>query len=62
MRLSVPEEVACIGIGASAKQRPVIPQDHARGVVAGGAGDATAGMRAGAAMVEALQGLSLIHI
>src|SRR3982074_115661 len=47
-------------IGASAKQRPVIPQDYARGVVAGGAGDAAAGMRAGAAMVEALQGAPIV--
>jgi hypothetical protein len=31
----------------SAKQRPMIPENDARGVVAGGAGDAAAGMRAG---------------
>ncbi len=37
----------------SPKQRPMIPQDHARGVVAGGAGDAAAGMRAASGMVEA---------
>jgi hypothetical protein len=38
----------------SAERRPVIADDHARGVVAGGAGDAAAGMGAGAAMIEAL--------
>ncbi len=36
----------------SPKQRPMIPQNDARGVVAGGAGDAAAGMRAASAMVE----------
>src|SRR5258707_11911988 len=44
----------------SPKQRPVIPQNHARGVVAGGAGDAAAGMRAAAAMVEPLQRPAII--
>src|SRR4029077_15191718 len=46
----------------SPKQRPVIPQDHARGVVAGGAGDAAAGMRAAAAMVEAFQRPAIIGV
>jgi hypothetical protein len=46
----------------SPKQRPVIPEDHAGGVVAGRAGDAAAGMRAGAAMVEALQGSAIIGV
>jgi hypothetical protein len=40
-------------LSTSPKQRAVIAEDHARGVVAGGAGDAAAGMGAGAAMVEA---------
>ena len=44
----------------SPKQRPVIPDDHARGVVAGGAGDAAAGMGAGAAVVETFQGAAII--
>ena len=46
----------------SPKQRPVIPQDHAGGVVAGRAGDAAAGMRAGAAVVETLQGSAIIGV
>src|SRR5258708_34434119 len=46
----------------SPKQRPVITQDHARGVVAGGAGDAAAGMRAAAAMVEPLQRPAIIGV
>ena len=37
----------------SPKQRPMIPQNYPRGVVAGGAGDAAAGMGAAAAMVQA---------
>ena len=42
------------GVGtASRKQRPVIAKDDARGIVAGRAGDAAAGMGAGTAMVEA---------
>ena len=36
------------------KQRAVIPEDHARCVVSGGAGDAAAGMGAAAAVIEAL--------
>src|SRR4030088_3754679 len=44
------------------KQRPVIPKDHAGGVVAGRAGDAAAGMRAGTAMVEALQRSAIIGV
>ncbi len=40
----------------------MIGQDYARGVVAGGAGDAAAGMRAGAAMVESLQGAAIIRM
>src|SRR6266404_6072540 len=39
----------------SPKQRPMIAQDHARGVVSGGAGDAAAGMGAASAMIKALQ-------
>ena len=46
----------------SPKQRPVIPQDRTRGVVAGGAGDAAAGMGAGAAMVEPLQRPAIIGV
>jgi hypothetical protein len=46
----------------SAKQRPVVAQDHPRGVVAGGAGDAAAGMGAGAAMVEAFEGPAVIGV
>jgi hypothetical protein len=37
----------------SAEQAPVIAEDHTGGVVAGGAGDAAAGVRAASAMVEA---------
>src|SRR5258705_2712397 len=46
----------------SPKQRPVIPEDDARGVVAGGAGDAAAGMRAASAMVETPQGSAIIGL
>src|SRR5260221_1540732 len=46
----------------SPKQRPVIAQNHAGGVVAGGAGDAAAGMRAAAAMVEPLQRPAIIGV
>ena len=46
----------------SPEQRPVIPEDDARGVVAGGAGDAAAGMGAGAAMVEAFEGPAVIGV
>src|SRR6266480_4534825 len=46
----------------SPKQRPVIRQNHARGVVAGGAGDAAAGMGAAAAMVEPLQRPPIIGV
>src|ERR1700688_5217469 len=46
----------------SPEQRPVIPKDHAGGVVAGGAGDAAAGMRAAAAVVEALQGPPIVGV
>src|SRR5258708_28221629 len=46
----------------SPKQRPVIPQNHPRGVVAGGAGDAAAGMRAAAAMVEPFQRPAIIGV
>ena len=38
---------------SSPEQGAVIAEDHAGGVVAGGAGDAAAGMGAGAAMVQA---------
>src|SRR3954462_535650 len=44
------------------EQRAVIAQDRLGGVVAGGAGDAAAGMGAGAAMVEALQGPAVIGV
>src|SRR5947208_4439418 len=53
------DEVALI---PSPKQRPVIAQNHARGVVAGGAGDAAAGMGAAAAMVEPLQRPAIIGV
>src|SRR3982074_3642923 len=46
----------------SAEQRAVIAQDCARGVVAGGAGDAAAGMRAGAAMIEPLERGAIIRV
>src|ERR1700731_2613189 len=46
----------------SPEQRPVIAQNHARGVVAGGAGDAAAGMRAASAMIETLQGSAIIGV
>jgi hypothetical protein len=46
----------------SAKQRPVISQNHPRRVVAGGAGDAAAGMGAASAMVEAFQGPAIIGV
>src|SRR5258707_9292685 len=46
----------------SLEQCAVIPQNHARGVVAGGAGDAAAGMRAASAMVEALQRSAIIGV
>src|SRR3954466_11312903 len=44
------------------EQRAMILQDHARGVVAGGAGDAAAGMGAGAAMVKSLQRPAIIRV
>src|SRR2546423_2727519 len=44
----------------SLKQRPVIPEDYPRGIVARGAGDAAAGMRAASAMVEPLQRPAII--
>ena len=40
------------GLSTASKQRAVISKDHPRGVVAGGAGDAAAGMRATAAVIE----------
>src|SRR5258706_4889473 len=46
----------------SPEQRPVIPQDHPRGVVAGGAGDAAAGIRAASAMVQGLQRSAIIGV
>src|SRR5882724_7210094 len=48
------------GLSMICEQRPVIAQKRLRGVVAGGAGDAAAGMRAGAAMIEALQGAAIV--
>src|SRR5581483_4620562 len=47
-------------LSTASKQCPVIPQDHLRGVVAGGAGDAAAGMGAGAAVIEALQRSAIV--
>jgi hypothetical protein len=38
----------------------VVAQDHARGVVAGGAGDAAAGMRAATAMIQTFQRPTII--
>src|SRR5258706_5488419 len=46
----------------SPKQRPVIAQERGRGVVAGAAGDAAAGLRAAAAMVEAFQRPAIIGV
>src|SRR5258706_2262949 len=46
----------------SSKQRPMIAEDHAGGVVAGGAGDAAAGMRAASAMIEAFQRPAIIGV
>src|SRR6185503_14414947 len=46
----------------SAKQRPVVAQDHGRRVVAGGAGDSAAGMRAAAAMVKALEWAAIVGV
>src|SRR6185369_7066295 len=47
--------VAPSAFASLSEQRAVIAQDHLRGIVTGRAGDAAAGMGAGAAMVEALQ-------
>src|SRR6202000_1797378 len=47
-------------LSPSSEQPLVVPQDHLRGVVAGGAGDAAAGMGAGAAMIEALERSAVI--
>src|SRR5580693_1654502 len=47
-------------LSTSCEQRAVIPQDHFRRVVAGGAGDAAAGMGAGAAMIEASQRSAIV--
>src|SRR5580698_1525995 len=44
------------------KQRAVIPQDRLRGVVAGRAGDAAAGMGAGAAVIEPLQRPAIVGV
>src|SRR5258706_12012826 len=46
----------------SPKQRAVILQDHPRGVVAWGAGDAAAGMGAGAAMIQAFERSAVIGV
>src|SRR5579872_3504251 len=46
----------------STKQRAVIRQDRPRGIVAGCAGDAAAGMGAGPAVIEALQGTAIIGV
>ena len=49
-------------LSTASEQAAVIPQDRFRRVVAGGTGDAAAGMGAGAAMVEALQGPAIIGV
>jgi hypothetical protein len=49
-----------LSTGCSPEQRPVIPQDHLRRVVAGSAGDAAAGVGAAAAVIKALQGPTII--
>src|SRR5947208_10204110 len=46
----------------SPKQRSMIADDRPRGVVAGGAGDAAAGMGAASAMIEALQRPAIISV
>lgn len=51
---SFPQPVHRLVHSTLPKQRPVIDKDRPGGVVAGGAGNAAAGMGAGAAMVEAL--------
>src|SRR3984885_8032650 len=51
---------AMTSLSVSPKQRAVILQDHPRGVVAGGAGDATAGMCAAAAVIKTLPRAAII--
>src|SRR5581483_12126852 len=47
-------------LSTSCEQRAVVPQDHARRIVAGRAGDAAAGMGAGAAVIETLQRAAIV--
>src|SRR5215831_6542619 len=49
-------------LSTTSEQRPVIPQDHLRGIVAGGAGDAAARMGAGAAMIEAFERAPVVGV
>src|SRR5262245_1131930 len=52
-----------IGSAASASQTPAaVGEDRARGVVAGGAGDTAARVRARAAVVEALERAAVVRI
>src|SRR5271155_2921128 len=48
--------------GWLSQQPAVIPQDHPRGVVAGGAGDAAAGMGATPAMIKSLQRPTIVGV
>src|SRR5689334_159737 len=48
------------GLSTSREQRAVIAKDHSCGVVAGRAGDAAAGMGAGAAVIEGFQWPAII--
>src|SRR6516225_5873595 len=47
-------------LSTACEHRPVVPQDRPRRVVAGRAGDATAGMGAGAAMIKPLDRSTVI--
>src|SRR5579872_3042390 len=57
----IPTTIHKLSTGLS-KQSAVVAQDHLCGVVAGGAGDAAAGMGAGPAMVESLQRAAVIGV
>src|SRR5690242_5015641 len=49
-------------LSTASEQRPVIAQDHPRGVVAGSAGDAAAGVGAGAAVIKAPERPAVIGV
>src|SRR5512146_3324809 len=51
-----------LGRSATSAPPPRVAQDLARGVVAGHAGDAAAGMRAGAAHVESANGRTVVAV